>query len=349
MPSLFDPIRLGDLTLPNRIIMAPLTRQRAPERRTPNALMKDYYVARATAGLIISEATAVSPMGVGYKDTPGIWSEEQVKGWREITDAVHAAGGRIILQLWHVGRISHSIFLDGKLPVAPSAVAPDANVSLVRPEKKFETPHALSIPEIRDIIADFKKGAENAKRAGFDGVEVHGANGYLPDQFLQSKTNLRTDEYGGSVENRARFLLEIVDSAIEVWGAGRVGVHLAPRGDSNWIGDADPKETFGYVAKELGARNVAFLFVREGHGEGYLTPYLRDLFKGPVIANQGLTPELAQSMLDSNQADAVSFGRHFISNPDLVVRLKKKAPLQEWDASTFYLEGAKGYTDYPTL
>lgn len=349
MASLFEPIRIGDLELSNRVVMAPLTRQRAPEGRNPNARMVQYYKDRASAGLILTEATSVNPRGVGYADTPGIWSGSQVEGWKEVTKAVHEAGGKIVMQLWHVGRISHSHFLDGELPVAPSALAPDADVSLLRPKRRFEVPQALSLTGIKETIEDYRRGAENAKRAGFDGVEIHGANGYLPDQFLQSSTNHRTDQYGGSVENRARFLLETVDAAIEVWGAARVGVHLAPRGDSNWIGDANPKETFGYVARELKKRGVAFLFIREAQGEGYLTPFLKELFGGPVIANQQLTKATSEELLKSGAADLVSFGRLFISNPDLVERLKVDAPLNEPDANTFYTAGDQGYNDYPKM
>ena len=221
MTTIFDPIKLGDLELPNRIIMAPLTRCRASEGRVPNALMAEYYVQRASAGLILSEATSVTPMGVGYPDTPGIWADDQVRGWTNITRAVHAAGGRIALQLWHVGRISHPMYLNGETPVAPSAIAAKGHVSLVRPKVDFPTPRALETAEIADIVEAYRTGAENAKAAGFDGVEIHGANGYLLDQFLQSSTNKRTDQYGGSIENRARLLLEVTDAAIEVWGAGR--------------------------------------------------------------------------------------------------------------------------------
>lgn len=238
MTTLFDPITLGDLELPNRIIMAPLTRCRADAGRVPNALMAEYYVQRASAGLIISEATSVSPMGVGYPDTPGIWSAEQVRGWTHVTHAVHAAGGRIFLQLWHVGRISHPSYLDGQLPVAPSAIQPKGHVSLVRPLSDYPTPRALDTEEISDIVEAFRTGAENAKAAGFDGVEIHGANGYLLDQFLQSSTNQRTDAYGGSLENRARLLLEVTDAVVQVWGAQRVGMHLAPRADAHDMGDA---------------------------------------------------------------------------------------------------------------
>lgn len=263
MPSLFDPLLIGDLLLPNRIVMAPLTRSRAGAARVPNELMARYYADRASAGLIVSEATSVTPQGVGYADTPGIWSDEQVAGWKIVTDAVHQAGGRIFMQLWHVGRVSDPIFLDGALPVAPSAIAPGGHVSLVRPERPFVTPRALALDEIPAIVAAYRKGAENAKAAGFDGVEIHGANGYLLDQFLQDSTNQRTDAYGGPIENRARLLLEVTDAAIDVWGAQRVGVHLAPRGDAHSMGDSDPLATFGHVARELGRRKIAFVFARE--------------------------------------------------------------------------------------
>ncbi len=348
MSNLFESVAAGEIVLKNRIVMAPLTRQRAHEARVPNALMKKYYVQRASAGLILTEATAVTPMGVGYANTPGIWNEQQVVGWKEITQAVHQAGGQIVLQLWHVGRISDPSFLNGEWPVAPSAVAPDGHVSLVRPIKKFETPRELQREEIVELVETFRQASENAKRAGFDGVEIHGANGYLPDQFLQSKTNLRTDDYGGSLENRARFLLEITDAAISVWGAGRVGVHLSPRGDSNSIGDANPRETFTYVAAALKTRKIAFIYLREKQGDGYLTPEIKKIFGGHIIANEGLTPELGQQLLDQGIVDSISFGRMFISNPDLVKRIELKIPLQPFDTSTFYSAGEKGYTDYRT-
>lgn len=349
MKKLLEPVKLGDLTLPNRIVMAPLTRSRAGAERVPNELMSEYYSQRSSAGLILSEATAITPMGVGYAHTPGIWSQEQVDGWKKITQAVHQKGGRIFLQLWHVGRISDPHFLGGELPVAPSAIAPKGHVSLLRPLRDFVTPRALTLPEIKELVKTYKKAAENARQAGFDGVEIHGANGYLPDQFLQSGSNSRTDEYGGSIENRARFLLEITDAAIEVWGAGRVGVHLSPRSDSNYISDANPKETFGYAARELGKRKIAFLFLRDRSGEGYLTPFLKEAFGGHVIANEGLSPESAATKIRDGIADSASFGRLYISNPDLVERIGLSASLAEFDAQTFYTPGAKGYTDYPPL
>lgn len=345
---LFSPLKVGDLTLPNRVIMAPLTRQRAGSQRIPNEMMREYYTQRASAGLILTEATSVDPMGVGYKDTPGIWNDEQVAGWKKITDSVHAKGGRIFLQLWHVGRVSDPIFLDGQTPVAPSAIAPKGHVSLVRPQKPYVTPRALETHEVKAIVQKYKEGAIRAKAAGFDGVEVHAANGYLIDQFLQSGTNHREDEYGGSVQNRARFLLEIADAVISVWGAGRVGVHLAPASDSHDMSDANPQETFSYVARELGKRKVAFLFAREGQRPGYLTPILKKEFGGVMIGNQGLAPQDAANLVETGQADAVAWGKYFISNPDLPERIRQGKALTPFDPDTFYTEGPKGYIDYPT-
>lgn len=349
MKTLFDPLELGELSLPNRLVMAPLTRCRAGDSRVPNDLMVEYYTQRASAGLILSEATSVTPMGVGYPGTPGIWSEQQVDGWRRVTDSVHAAGGRILLQLWHVGRISDPIYLDGRKPVAPSAIAPKGHVSLVRPMKDYEVPRALETSEIAEVVEAYRLGAENAKKAGFDGVEVHGANGYLLDQFLQSSTNLREDDYGGSIENRARLMLEVTDAAIGVWGAGRVGMHLAPRCDSHDMGDSDPLATFTYVARELGRRGIAFLFTREHRNAPAISDAIREAFGGPLIANEGLTPDSARQLVEDGSAEAVSFGRLFIANPDLVRRLRENAPLNEPNPATFYGPDAAGYTDYPFL
>lgn len=346
---LLQPIQVGELELPNRIWMAPLTRCRASAGRVPNALMREYYVQRASAGLIISEATAVSPMGVGYPDTPGIWSAEQTAGWREITQAVHRAGGRMFLQLWHVGRISDPIYLNGALPLAPSAVRPAGHVSLVRPIKEFVTPRALERDEIPGIIAAYRKGAENAQAAGFDGVEIHGANGYLLDQFLQDKTNHRNDEYGGPVENRARLMLEVADAVISIWGAKRVGLHLAPRCDSHDMGDSNPGATFGYVASQLGRRGIAFICARESLGPVRLGPELKKVFGGIYVANEGFTTETAEQALRAGEADAVAFGKPFIANPDLPRRIASGAPLNAPDTATFYAQGPRGYTDYPTL
>lgn len=349
MPTLFDPLVAGDLHLRNRIVFSPLTRARAGVSRVPNELMAEYYAQRSSAGLVITEATSVTPMGVGYEDTPGIWSEEQVEGWKKITSAVHAQGGTIVLQLWHVGRISDPSLLGGALPVAPSAIAAQGNVSLLRPSRPYVTPRALELEEIPGVVEAYRAGAENAKRAGFDGVEVHGANGYLLDQFLQTSTNHRTDVYGGPIENRARLLLEVTDACIGVWGPSRVGVHLAPRCDAQNMGDANPPETFGYVAKALGERKIAFLFAREMPGPDSLGPELKRLFGGVFIANQGFSKDLAQEWLDAGKADAVAFGMGFLANPDLPERFARNAPLNAVNSSTIYAKGALGYTDYPTL
>jgi 2,4-dienoyl-CoA reductase-like NADH-dependent reductase (Old Yellow Enzyme family) len=346
MPTLFDPIRIGALDLPNRIIMAPLTRARAGSARVPNALMAEYYRQRAGAGMILSEATSVTPAGVGYADTPGIWSAEQVAGWRLVTDAVHGAGGRILLQLWHVGRISDPAFLGGALPVAPSAVAAAGHVSLLRPERPYVTPRALVLEELPGVIADYRRGAENALAAGFDGVEIHGANGYLLDQFLQDHSNRRDDAYGGPIENRARLMLEAVDAAIAVWGADRVGLHLAPRGDSHDMGDSDPAATFGYVATAMRRRGIAFLCARESLGPKRLGPALKAAFGGTYIANEGFTQATAEGVLQAGEADAVAFGRLFIANPDLPTRFASGLPLNTPVPATFYAPGPQGYTDY---
>lgn len=349
MSKLLEPISFGDFHLPNRILLAPLTRSRASEGRVPNDLMRDYYAQRAGAGLILTEATSVTPQGVGYADTPGIWSDEQVAGWRKVTDAVHAAGGRIVSQLWHVGRVSDPIFLNGDLPVAPSAVTPAGHVSLVRPQRPYVTPRALELDEIPGVIAAYAKGAENAKKAGFDGVQLHGANGYLLDQFLQDGTNKRTDSYGGSIENRAKLMLEAVDAAVKVWGPKRVGLHLAPRRDSHDMSDSTPAQTFGYVAEQVGKRGIAFIAAREHVGPDSIGPLLKKAFGGAYIANEGFTKESAEAILASGNADAVAFGKLFIANPDLPKRFAAGAKLNEWDSSTFYGGNAKGYTDYPAL
>ncbi|MFA5955653.1 alkene reductase [Hyphomicrobium sp.] len=349
MTSLFDPLKAGAFNLKNRVVLAPLTRCRASAGRVPNDMMRKYYVQRASAGMILSEATAVTPQGVGYPDTPGIWSDEQVAGWKKITDAVHAAGGTMLLQLWHVGRISDPFYLNGELPVAPSAIAPKGHVSLMRPMKDFVTPRALVLSEIPGIVAAYRSGAENAKRAGFDGVEVHGANGYLLDQFLQNSTNKRTDAYGGSIENRARLMLEVVDACIEVWGADRVGLHLSPRGDSHDMGDSNPLETFGYVATEVGKRKIAFICTREYQGADSISPELKKRFGGVFIGNEKFTTETANAAINAGVVDAVAFGKTFIANPDLPLRLKQDAPLNAQDPASFYGGTEKGYIDYPAL
>jgi 2,4-dienoyl-CoA reductase-like NADH-dependent reductase (Old Yellow Enzyme family) len=311
--------------------------------------MAEYYRQRSSAGLIISEGTIVSPMAAGYAETPGVWSDEQVEGWRGVTRAVHEAGGRIFLQLWHVGRISHSSFLNGALPLAPSAIAANGRVSLVRPETGYETPRALAREEIPGIVEEFRHGAENAQRANFDGVLLHGANGYLLDQFLQTSTNTRDDDYGGSIENRARLLLEATDAAISVWGADRVAMHLAPRGDAHSMGDADPLALFTYVGRELGKRRLAFVSAREFIGDDSIGPAIKAAFGGLYVINEKLTFESATAALAEGRADAAMFGKAFLANPDLVARFRAGAPLNEVDMATTYIPGPKGYTDYPTM
>lgn len=353
MPTLFDPIQIGDLFLPNRVVMSPLTRCRAGSGRVPTDLNARYYAQRASAGLIIIEATSVTPMGVGYPDTPGLWSDEQVIGWRTVTQAVHAAGGRIIAQLWHVGRISDPEFLGGAQPVAPSAIAAKGHVSMLRPQRAYVTPRALAVDELPNIVAAYRQAAINAHAAGFDGVEVHSANGYLLDQFLQDSTNQRQDAYGGSIDNRARLLLEVTDAVISIWGAGRVGVHLSPRGDSNDMGDSAPVSTFGYVADQLGQRKIAFIFTRESLGENRISPQLKQRFGGALIANEGFNATSAQQELDNGQADAIAFGKAFIANPDLPHRLLTQAALNPLRVDSLYGYGlpdfSTGYTDYPAL
>ena len=348
MSKLLESVKLGSLELRNRIVMAPLTRARSPGR-VPNELVAQYYSQRAEAGLIVSEATSVNPHGVGYADTPGIWSEQQVAAWRKVTDAVHQQGGLMVLQLWHVGRISDPSFLNGELPVAPSAVAAKGHVSLLRPERPYPVPRALETNELPGIVEDYRRGAENARKAGFDGVEIHGANGYLIDQFLQDGSNRRTDQYGGTVENRARFMLEVTDAVVSVWGASRVGMHLAPRADAHDMGDSDRRAVFTYAAEQLGRRQLAFLCAREHLDNDSLGPELKRAFKGPYVVNEGFSKESAEGVLVSGWADAVAFGKSFIANPDLVERFRSGAELNPPDPSTFYGGGAKGYVDYPVL
>lgn len=364
MTTLFDPLHLGDLTLANRIIMAPLTRMRSKQPgNIPHELNAEHYAQRASAGLIISEATQVSQQGQGYPGTPGIHSAEQVDGWRLVTDAVHRAGGKIFLQLWHVGRISHhSHQPDGALPVAPSAIKPAGGTfSAEWQPVEFETPRALETHEIPGIVKDYVQGATNAKEAGFDGVEVHGANGYLLDQFLQDGSNKRTDQYGGSIENRAQLLLEAVDGAISVWGAERVGVRLSPYGTFNDMSDSDPVALFTYVLSQLSQRKIAYVHLIEPRsssagsqdenivGAPETAKIFRKAFQGVLISAGGYTREDAMNAVETGAADAVAFGRLFISNPDLPARLKGNADLNAYDRSTFYGGGAKGYTDYPSL
>lgn len=349
MSQLLDPLKVGALRLPNRVIMAPLTRLRGTVDHLPTPVMAQYYRQRAGAGLIISEGTPVSPMGVGYAQVPGIWSAEQTELWKPVTAAVHEGGGRIFAQIWHVGRVSDPSFLGGKTPVAPSAIAPPGTVTLVRPKKDFEVPRALTLEEVKHVVEEFHQGAKNAQAAGFDGVEIHGANGYLLDQFLHGGSNLRKDEYGGSVENRARLHLQVADAAAAVFGADRVGMHLAPRGDVMGMGDENPRELFTYVATELGKKGLAFLMSREYYGDDRLGPDLKKAFGGVYIANEKYTFEQANQVIEAGEADAVAFGKLFIANPDLPSRFAKGAPLNEPIPDTFYTHGPEGYVDYPSL
>ena len=351
MTDFSTPIQFGELKLKNRVVMAPLTRSRATIDRVPTAMMAQYYAQRASAGLIISEATVISEEANGYEKTPGLFSDAQVEGWKLVTQAVHAKGGLIVAQLWHVGRVSHPDLLNGETPVSASDVKQAGYVSLLRPKRKFVVPRPLEISEIQAITEQYKQSAIRAKAAGFDGVELHAANGYLIDQFLQSSTNKRTDLYGGSVENRARFLLEVVDALIEVWGAGRIGVHLAPRCDEHDMGDANAKETFGYVLEELGKRNIAFFFTREYLAEDSISLDMKARSNGvPYIANMRLSREDALELLSSGKAEAVSFGKAYIANPDLFERLVEDEPLNELKFENMIgIDVAEGYIDYPFL
>ena len=356
---LLTPFKLGSYTLQNRIVLAPLTRNRTVADNVPNALMALYYEQRATAGLLISEATQVSPQGLGYPNTPGIHSPEQIEGWKLITNAVHAKGGKIFLQLWHVGRISHpDLQPNGELPVAPSAIAPEGEVATYTGMKPYVTPRALELAEIPEIIEQYRLGAKNALEAGFDGVEVHSANGYLLDQFLQDNTNHRTDIYGGSLENRARLLMEVMEAVVDVWGSDRVGVRLSPSGTFGSMYDSNRAATFGYVVKELNRFNLAYLHLVaprvEGFGSAEDQPdlgadFFRPIFNGTIITAGGYSFETGNAAIASGHADLVAFGRLYIANPDLPERFATNAPLNTPDRTTFYGGDAKGYTDYPTL
>jgi N-ethylmaleimide reductase len=357
---LFTPFKVGALTLPNRLVLAPMTRSRANNPgNVPTDSTVKYYVQRASAGLLITEGSQISQQAVGYIYTPGIHTEDQVAGWKKVTDAVHAAGGRIFIQLWHVGAISHPFFHDGELPVAPSAVQPkDVKAFTANGQEEIPTPRALSTEEVKATVEDFRQAAKNAKEAGFDGVEIHGANGYLVDQFIQSSTNQRTDEYGGSVENRARFALEVVQAAVDVLGADRVGIRLSPTGNMGNIHDADRLGTFSYVTEQLNKFGLAYLHVIEalpGHpmaakaGQEPVGPALRKIFTGPFILNGGYTQETAEHALDNNEGDLVAFGVPYIANPDLVERYQQGAALNTPDPASFYGGDDQGYIDYPSL
>jgi N-ethylmaleimide reductase len=355
--DIFSPFRLGPLSLPNRAVMAPMTRNRAGAGNVPGPLNATYYAQRASAGLIISEASQVSPQGQGYPGTPGIHSAEQVAGWKLVTDAVHAAGGRIFLQLWHVGRISHpSLQPDGALPVAPSAIAPAGQAWTRDGMKPYVTPRALETSEIAGIVEDYRRGAMHARQAGFDGVELHGANGYLVDQFLRDKTNRRTDRYGGSALNRARFLIEATAALIGEWGAERVGVRLSPTAPFNDMADSYPAATFATAVGELNRLGIAYLHVFEP-GEGDPVPageipdirFFRRLWRGALMANKGYDLARANAVLRDGTADLVSFATLFLANPDLPERFRRGGPFNPPDRKTFYGGGAAGYTDYPSI
>ena len=347
---LLSPTQINTLHLKNHMVMAPLTRSRAGEGDVPTSTVVEYYRQRAGAGLIITEGSQISAQGKGYIRTPGIFSSEQVSGWKHVTDAVHAEGGRVFLQLWHVGRLSHSLVqLNNRLPVAPSAIKADGATYTSEPLTPYELPRALSLDEIPGVIADFRQGAENAKRAGFDGVEIHGANGYLIDQFLRDGTNARTDSYGGSAENRARFLKEVVESVIEVFGASRVGVRLSPIFNYFSMSDSDPQATFNYAAKMLSRYGLAYIHVVEVGTGSFDFRELKRRFGGTYIANGGYDAERAETSLQEGNADLVSFGTAFLANPDLVERFKHGAALNDVDPTTFYQGEERGYTDYPTM
>ena len=354
--KLFEPYQLGPITLSNRTVMAPLTRNRAVAGLVPNPLAVDYYGQRASAGLLITEASQVSQQGQGYQDTPGIYSKEQIAGWRKVTDRVHEHGGRIFIQLWHVGRISHtSLQPNSGAPVAPSAVRAKGKTFVGGTFADVSEPRALELSEIPGIIETFKRGAANALQAGFDGVEIHGANGYLLDQFAKDGANKRTDGYGGSIDNRARLMLEVARAVVAEAGADRTGIRISPVTPANDVSDSNPQLLFDHIVDGLNAEKLVYIHVIEGAtgGPRDIAPFdygsLRKRFGGAYIANNGYDLELANKVLTANEADLIAFGKPFISNPDLVERLKSGAPLNTPDKATFYGGGAKGYTDYPAL
>ncbi len=355
--NLFSPYRLGDLELKNRMVLSPMTRSRAIEGNVPNPLAPTYYAQRASAGLQITEASQVSPRGVGYIRTPGMHSPAQVAGWRKVTDAVHKAGGRIFAQLWHVGRVSHPDFHNGELPVAPSALAVEGEAFTQNGKVKIVTPRALELSELPGIVAQFRTAAENAKAAGFDGVELHGANGYLLDQFLRDGANRRTDAYGGSIQNRARFPLEITQAVIDVWGAERVGYKLSPQFAGYSMSNSNPVATFSHIAEELNRLNIGYIHIGEAiagpmaapAGTLRVTPILRDIFSGTVIVNGGYDARSANAAIARGETDLVAFGVPFLANPDLPARYRSDRPLNAPDQATFYAGEEKGYVDYPAL
>ncbi|QDX27313.1 alkene reductase [Sphingomonas suaedae] len=357
MPDLFDPIRLGAIAAPNRILMAPLTRGRATRDAVPTPIMADYYAQRASAGLIISEATGISRQGLGWPYAPGLWNDAQVAGWKPVTAAVHAAGGRIVAQLWHMGRQVHSSVI-GAQPVSASATRTDGHVHTYEGRQPYEQARALDIDELPGILDDYARATENALKAGFDGVQIHAANGYLIDQFLRDGANLRTDAYGGSVENRIRLLSEVTERVAGVAGADRTGVRLSPNGATQGVDDSDPHAVFLPAATRLSELGIAFLELREPGPDGTfgrtdvprLSPAIRTVFDGPLVVNSDYTTrDAAQAVIDADTADAVSFGRTFLANPDLPERLRTGAPLNESNMATWYSQGPEGYVDYPAL
>lgn len=359
LPGLFNPVRIGDLELPNRIFMAPLTRNRARDDRVPTDIMRTYYAQRASAGLIVSEGIHPSAMGCGYGFVPGLYTRAQVDGWKPVTAAVHAAGGRIFAQLMHNGRLTFPEFLpDGATPVAPSAVQPDPafrgyTVNIPRPKRPYGVPRALEIDEVPCVVDEFRQATANAFEAGFDGVEIHAASGYLPMQFLSSNTNLRQDRYGGSVENRARFLMELVEAMSAVRGAARVAVKLSPGFRFHDVHDADPVETYSHVSRQLSGRGLAYLHVTdtgEYYGSGFdVLATVRPLYDGMLLASSGYTRDSGESILGAGRADMIGYGTGFIANPDLPERFRRNAPLQAANPETFYTQGPDGYIDYPFL
>ena len=357
MPSLFDPIKLGALPCPNRILMAPLTRGRATREHVPTELMKTYYAQRAGAGLILTEATGISRQGLGWPYAPGLWTEAQVEGWKPVVAAVHEAGGRIFAQLWHMGRVVHSSFLGGAQPVSASATLAPAKAHTYEGRQPYNEARALRLDEIPGVIGDYVQAARNAMAAGFDGVQIHAANGYLIDQFLRDGTNKRDDAYGGPVENRIRLLREVTQAVADEVGAGRTAVRLSPNGEVQGANDSDPFALFPAAAAALAGIGIAFLELREPGFDGTfgkaevapVHPLIRRAFRGPLVLNSDYTAARGQAALDTGEADAIAFGRPFISNPDLVARLRNGAPLQDDVMATWYSQGPEGYVDYPAL
>ena len=355
MPSLFDPIRLGAIEAPNRILMAPLTRARSTREHVPTPVMAEYYSQRASAGLIISEATGISRQGLGWPYAPGLWNAEQVAAWKPVTDAVHKAGGRIFAQLWHMGRIVHPSFLGGEQPVSSSATTAPGKAHTYEGKQPYAEARALRLDEIPGLIEDYRRAARNAIEAGFDGVQIHAANGYLIDQFLRDNSNFRTDQYGGPIENRIRLLTEVTQAVADTIGAGRTAVRLSPNGDTQGANDSNPDALFGAAGAALDRIGIAFLELREPDFEGTfgraevppVAPAIRATFKGPLVLNSDYDDVRGQAMLDAGTADAIAFGRTFISNPDLPRRFAEKIPLAKDDMATWYSQGTEGYIDYP--